>query len=132
MKMAHKHAPRGGAVLFGTLACAALALADEPGTPRHEQPAAKKGGMVVTLCDGQTSTEVEGLKPGQRMGRKQAQAVSDQLMAEWREKNPGAHWDEVMAQARQAPPPPSQGQGTGHALPSSASATGASQQPQPG
>ncbi len=55
------------------------------------------GGVVVGLCDGRTSVEVAGLKPGEAMTRDRAQQVSDQLMADWRKKNPGAHWDDAVA-----------------------------------
>jgi hypothetical protein len=73
--------------------------------PRHASPAPREGGVVVTLCDGETSAEVKGVVPGQPLSRAQAQAVSDQLMVEWRRKNPNAHWDDGarLAQAVQVP-----------------------------
>jgi thiosulfate dehydrogenase len=66
--------------------------------PTHQVPPAKNGGVVVQLCDGVTSTEVKGLKPGQQMTRAQAIAVTGKLMAEWQRKHPDQHW--VMAQAQ--------------------------------
>ncbi len=115
-------------ILLGGLLLPALCRGDGV---RHDTPAAKQGGTVVGLCDGKTSIEVPGLKPGQAMDRVKAQSVSDQLMAEWRRKNPNAHWDEAVADARRPPPPPSQGQGTGHPLPSSQPAVNASVPPAP-
>ncbi len=57
--------------------------------------------LVVSLCDGETAVEVTGVKPGEELTRAQAQQVSDQLMAEWRRKNPHTRWDneERLAQA---------------------------------
>jgi hypothetical protein len=63
----------------------------------HKVPQAKNGGVVVELCDGVTTTEVKGLRPGQRMSRAQALAVTRELMEKWQRKHPGEHW--VMAQA---------------------------------
>jgi len=68
---------------------------------RHALPPAQAGGVVVGLCDGKTSIEVPWLKPGQRMSRHQAQAVSDALMARWRKQHSNAEWQ--MAQAQTAP-----------------------------
>ncbi len=73
------------------------ALAGAEGNPRHTLPKAQHGGTVVGLCDGETSTEVD-LRPGQTMSRAEAQAVSDRLMAEWRNKHPEATWEEAVAQ----------------------------------
>lgn len=105
--------PFGLLLAAGLIASAAQAQ-DKPARKTHASPPARQGGTVVSLCDGETSVEVKGLKPGQAMSREQAQAVSNQLMADWRKKNPNAHWDEALAQA--APLPPAQGR----ALPPSA------------
>jgi SoxA/TsdA, cytochrome c domain len=66
-------------------------------SPTHKLPQAKDGGVVVQLCDGVTSTEVKGLKPGEAMSHAQAMEVSRKLMGEWQRKHPDQHW--VMAQA---------------------------------
>jgi thiosulfate dehydrogenase/tetrathionate reductase SoxA/TsdA-like protein len=100
---------RGGAmratamVGLATLAVGVIAAtvrADE--RPHHALPAAQHGGTMVGLCDGETATEVE-VAPGKTLAKDDAQAVSDQLMTEWRKKHPEAHWDEVVAQTT-APP----------------------------
>jgi len=83
--------------------------------PHHVVPPSSDGNLVVGLCDGVTSAEVPGVKEGERLTHAQAQAVSDQLMEEWRRKNPRANWDKTPAvqvvQAQHAPleqsvPPP--------------------------
>lgn len=84
--------------------------------PSHQLPPAKDGGVVVQLCDGVTTTEVKGLKPGQQMSRAQAIAVSHSLMDEWQRKHPDQHW--IMAQAD-----------TGEASPAAAPSAAASPQP---
>ena len=65
----------------------------------HDVPAAQSGGTVVMLCDGKTSIEVKDLKPGQKLSRARAQAVSDELMDQWRRAHPGERWE--VAQASQ-------------------------------
>ena len=69
-----------------------MRLRAEP--PRHAVPKSNDGNLVVELCDGETAAEVPGVKDGQSMTREQAHDVSQQLMAEWRRKNPHANWDE--------------------------------------
>lgn len=76
------------------------ALRAQPELPHHQVPPAKDGGVVVMLCDGKTSLEVKGLKPGEQLSHDQALAVSQKLMAQWRAKNPSVRWE--MAQAERA------------------------------
>jgi thiosulfate dehydrogenase len=71
-------------------------LADEV-PAGHVLPISKDGNLVVGLCDGETSVEVAGMKPGDSMTREQGQQVADALMAEWRRKHPDADW--VVAEA---------------------------------
>jgi hypothetical protein len=99
-------------ITFGL--CAAVAAVTRAGstsdTPQHTvPPPANQGEVVVGLCDGKT-TAVMKVKPGERPTRDQAQAVADQLMAEWRSKNPNALWDDgvQIAQAPTAGAPPAQ------------------------
>ncbi len=70
--------------------------------PRHRLPAARHGGTVVGLCDGQTAIEIDA-RPGTALSRDQAQAVSDRLMAQWKQQHPGARWDDAVAQNGQPP-----------------------------
>jgi thiosulfate dehydrogenase len=67
--------------------------ADTESAARHSAPETRNGNVVVALCDGKTSLEVPGLKPGETLSRDQAQKVSDDLMAEWAKKNPGVAWE---------------------------------------
>ncbi|MCI0336429.1 MAG: hypothetical protein L0226_02545 [Acidobacteria bacterium] len=55
----------------------AVAQAQKVELPRHA-PATDDGkNMVVQLCDGETNVTVQGVRPGERLSAKQAQAVSD-------------------------------------------------------
>jgi hypothetical protein len=69
--------------------------------PKHDVPAAKNGGTVVELCDGETTVEVTG-----DMTPEKARAASAELMRQWRAKNPDALWDDkvVVAQAAKQGP----------------------------
>ena len=82
--------------------------------PTHPVPQAKEGGVVIQLCDGVTSTEVKGLKPGQAMSREQALAVASELMDEWQRRHPDKHWVTAQADTGSAAPS-SQEQTTGAA-----------------
>jgi thiosulfate dehydrogenase len=88
-----------GAVLIAGLG-AGLATRSGAEGPSHLLPAPAHGGVVVGLCDGETSLEVQGLREGEALSRDRAQAVSDALMAEWRNKNPHADWDDAETIAR--------------------------------
>jgi thiosulfate dehydrogenase len=89
-------------------AVAALAIlprmlnAQQSQLPHHKASATKDGNVVVMLCDGKTSLEIKGLKPGQRMNREQASRVAHQLMETWQREHPGERWE--MAQAQTSPP----------------------------
>ena len=74
--------------------------------PTHDVPAASaNGNLVVGLCDGKTTAEVPGVKPGQSLTHTQAQDVSDRLMNDWKAKNPGANWQDAPKVAQNAAPP---------------------------
>lgn len=96
-------------MLGGTLAAVVVAIgvAARSGAdgPRHDVPKSKDGNLVVALCDGETTVEVDGVAEGETLTREQAQRVSDQLMAEWRKKNPDARWDDAPVQVAQAGAP---------------------------
>ncbi len=75
--------------------------------PRHDSPPSADGNLVVELCDGETAAEIPGVKDGETPTHEQAQAVVDQLMAEWRKKNPNAKWQmEPMRVAQAGAPEP--------------------------
>ena len=98
-----------GAAMLATLFFAArtsqsAAVAPAP-QPRHRVPASPRGNLMVGLCDGETSLEVQGVKEGETLGPAQARAVADMLMTDWRRKNPHKTW--VLAKATEAPLPPS-------------------------
>jgi thiosulfate dehydrogenase len=75
----------------------ALSLAAVPALagndpPRHQLRASADGNLVIGLCDGETSIEVKGVKPGGQMTREQGQQIADALMTEYQQKHPGAEW----------------------------------------
>jgi hypothetical protein len=65
----------------------------EPPLPVHQVPVSKNGGTVVTLCDGKTSIEVKGLKPGEAMPHAQAVEIARQMMAQWKRDHPNEKWE---------------------------------------
>lgn len=76
-----------------------FAVAD-PDLPKHQLPPSQDGNLVLGLCDGTTSVEIPGVKPGQPMTREQAQWAADTLMAEWRAKNPDKDWVVAAAESQ--------------------------------
>ncbi len=85
---------------------AGLALAGSD-VPRHQLTPSPEGNLVVGLCDGETSIEVKGVKPGNQLTREQGQQIAGALMQEWRQKHPDAEW--VVAAADGAPEAPGAG-----------------------
>ena len=107
------------------------ARADE--RPHHALKKAQHGGTVVGLCDGETATEVD-VAPGHALSPQEAQAVSDKLMKEWRDKHPEASWDDTVAQNTTPSSDVGHGAGTSkhNAPPSGGAQKGAPEaQPQP-
>jgi thiosulfate dehydrogenase len=92
----------GYALSFTLAGSAAAQAGDTP--PHHQLPASPSGNLVVGLCDGETSVEVPGVRPGDSLTREQAQQVADQLMQAWRHKHPDANW--VVAQNAAGTPTP--------------------------
>jgi len=72
--------------------------------PVHPSAPSTNGDMVVTLCDGETSAEIPGVREGERPTRTQAADVAQRLMAEWRRKNPRANWDDAVEVAQAESP----------------------------
>ncbi len=73
--------------------------------PRHQLRSSAEGNLVVGLCDGETSIEVKGVKPGDRMTREQGQQIAAALMKEWRQKHPDAEWAVAAADSAAEEPP---------------------------
>ena len=85
----------GGTLLsFGM---AATAWAAEGILPKHKLPPSTEKNLVVGLCDGETSLEVKGKKPGDGLNPVEARQVSNQLMAAWQKKHPGSDWSKEEA-----------------------------------
>jgi thiosulfate dehydrogenase len=93
-------------VVVAVIAAGSVALADD-NTAKHSLPTPPSGDLVVGLCDGTTSAVVKGKKPGEQLTPAEAKKVSDELMAEWKKKNPqiGASWDREALLAQNTPAP---------------------------
>jgi hypothetical protein len=106
---------RRSIVLATAAGCAAIFAAvmlplrlraqQEPPLPVHQVPVSKNGGTVVTLCDGKTSIEVKGLKPGQPMPHAQAVEIARQMMAQWQREHPNEKWEMAKTVPSSEPPP---------------------------
>ncbi len=84
----------GCAAIFAAVAYAPpLRAQQEPPLRVHQVPDSKNGGTVVMLCDGKTSVEVKGLKPGEAMPHAQAVEIARQLMAQWQREHPNEKWE---------------------------------------
>jgi thiosulfate dehydrogenase len=101
-KVAFLTAAGAVAVAAGLAALPHALHAQQSSGAHHQAPATKNGNVVVMLCDGKTSMEIKGLKPGQRMSHDQAAAVTRKLMETWQREHPGERWE--MAQAQSAAP----------------------------
>ena len=105
----------GAVAAIAGLAVLPFTLRAQQATPQHQVPQSKDGNVVVMLCDGKTSLEIKGLKPGQRMSHDQATGVARKLMETWQREHPGEHWEMAQAQSPapanppsvMSPPPPS-------------------------
>ncbi|MFL5352983.1 c-type cytochrome [Archangium sp.] len=101
----------GLCALLSALSGVALATGSDA-LPQHTLPPSKNRNLVLGLCDGETALEVKGVKEGEKLSHGQALDVTQQLMREWRRKNPDARWDDtpapsaVLAQAPTPPPSP--------------------------
>ena len=93
-------------VVIAALAAGGVAIADD----KHALPPSANGDLVVGLCDGTTSTQVKGVKPGQTLTPTQARQVADDLMNQWKKKNPavGSSWDKETRVAQNTAPTPPQ------------------------
>ncbi|HXG67180.1 MAG TPA: cytochrome C [Blastocatellia bacterium] len=79
--------------------------------PKHPPAPGDGKNMVVQLCDGKTHIVVPGVRPDERMTRKQAQAVSNELMKLWMAKQDpavAAAWAREAEAAQQAGKPAAQ------------------------
>ncbi len=105
------------AILAAVAHAPRLRAQQEPPLPVHQVPDSKSGGTVVMLCDGKTSVEVKGLKPGESMPHAQAVEVARQLMAQWQREHPNEKWEMAQQehqadQSSQPPPAPSASKAT--------------------
>jgi thiosulfate dehydrogenase len=86
-------------------------LALLPGAGRAASPAESTADVSVSLCDGESTMTVPGLKPGQELSRDEAQKVADQMLQVWRGTQGETRWaawvaDTPAAAPQQAAPAP--------------------------
>lgn len=81
---------------------------------QHNLPPSPDGNLVVGLCDGETSIEVKGVKPGDPVTREQGQQIADTLMQQWRAKHPNAEWVVAAADIQPQPKPLSESSPSGN------------------
>jgi hypothetical protein len=62
----------------------------------------EEGGVTVSLCDGESSLTIPGLKPGVVLARVEAQSAADQMMQVWRRNRGEAVWASWSSEARAA------------------------------
>jgi thiosulfate dehydrogenase len=117
----------GAVAAIAGLAVLPFTLRAQQATPQHQVPASKNGNVVVMLCDGKTSLEIKGLKPGQRMSHDQATGVARKLMETWQRGHPGEHWEMAQAESPAPANPPSESSAQSPAFPAKATAGGAQQ-----
>jgi thiosulfate dehydrogenase len=81
------------------LASALAAKADSQSVAPQQSPAtAAPGSKTVKLCDNKTTVEVPNDAPKTRA---EGQKISDALMAQWQEANPGSNWVQAEVEAHQ-------------------------------
>jgi thiosulfate dehydrogenase len=81
------------------LASALAAKADSQSAAPPQSPAtAAPGSKTVKLCDNKTTVEVPNDAPKTRA---EGQKISDALMAQWKEANPGSNWVQAEVEAHQ-------------------------------
>jgi thiosulfate dehydrogenase len=81
------------------LASALAAKADSQSAAPQQSPAtAAPGSKTVKLCDNKTTVEVPNDAPKTRT---EGQKISDALMAQWKEANPGSNWVQAEVEAHQ-------------------------------
>lgn len=121
-------------VAMVVLAGGGVALAEDGPAPKHAVPKAPNGDLVVALCDGTTTVAVPGKKPGEPLNAAEAKKVSDQLMDQWKKKNPavGASWDRETLVAQNATSAPAAGARPAPGQPAKGSVPGTSQRVQEG
>jgi hypothetical protein len=92
-------------------AVAPAAMVALTGALRGDSPADPKGGVTVSLCDGESQLQVPALKAGEERARADAQGLADQMLQAWRAtqgEERWAAWSAEAAPVQAAAPPPDQ------------------------
>jgi thiosulfate dehydrogenase len=95
-------------LLLATSAAGLLVVAET----RSDNPPPAAKDVTVSLCDGETTLTVPGLKPGVEMAPVEAQKVATDMMQLWRKSQGEVKWAawvkeaETLAPPQAVPPPP--------------------------
>jgi thiosulfate dehydrogenase len=85
------------ALILVSSALAATADSQSP-SPQQSPATAVPGTKTVKLCDNKTTVQVPNDAPKTRA---EGQKISDALMAQWKEANPGSNWVQAEVEAHQ-------------------------------
>jgi thiosulfate dehydrogenase len=85
------------ALILVSSALAATADSQSP-SPQQSPATAVPGSKTVKLCDNKTTVQVPNDAPTTRA---EGQKISDALMAQWKEANPGSNWVQAEVEAHQ-------------------------------
>jgi len=85
------------ALILVSSALAATADSQSP-SPQQSPATAVPGSKTVKLCDNKTTVQVPNDAPKTRA---EGQKISDALMAQWKEANPGSNWVQAEVEAHQ-------------------------------
>jgi thiosulfate dehydrogenase len=89
--------------LLIVFAAAALGGCSSSTSTSGEPATGKEGTTEVKLCDNHTTVDVPS---DMAKTRENGQAVSDALMAQWKQKNPGVDWEADIRRSHPRIPPP--------------------------
>lgn len=76
----------GALMVFASFGISIVAAQAQKQDPKHPRVEGDGSGFVVQLCDGKTSVSLPGVDANTRLTKQQAQAVSNELMKLWMEK----------------------------------------------
>jgi hypothetical protein len=98
--MARRNATRLGLAL--AVAVLALGLTG----PLRGDAGRSDDALTVSLCDGESTLSIPGLKPGQELSASEARSVAARMMQVWRKTRGEARWASWVAETEAARTPP--------------------------
>ncbi len=89
--------------LLGAFVMAGAVRGDSDSSPSSSKD------VTVSLCDGESTMAIPGLKPGEMLPRARAQAVADEMLQAWRKSQGEERWALWLKDAEPAPAAPVRG-----------------------